>query len=97
MKKDENYGTIYPYSSTITNEGYSDENDELLRSLTFLDPFRHYDCPNDILAILHVQGLQPEKIWVRPTEYAGEKEGRRYFLADLLNEPFSDYGVHYRD
>ena len=87
----------YAREIQITNEGYSDENDELLRSLTFLDPFRHYDCPDDILAILYVQGLQSEKIWVRPIEYAGEKEGRRYFLAQLLNEPFSDYGVHYKD
>ena len=87
----------YARDIQITNEGYSDANDELLRSLTFLDPFRHYDCPDDILALLYVHGLQPEKIWVRPIEYAGEKEGRRYLLAQLLNEPFSDYGVHYKD
>ena len=87
----------YARDIQITNEGYSDENDELLRSLTFLDPFRHYDCPDDILALLYVHGLQPEKIWVRPTEYLGEREGRRYFHANLLNEPFSSCGAHYKD
>ena len=44
-----------------------------------------------------MQGLKPEKIWVRPTQYIGDKEDRHYFFAMLLNEPFSDYGVHYKD
>ena len=84
----------YARDIQITNEGYSDENDEQLRAITYLDKFRHYDCPDDILAILYTQGLKPEKIWVRPTQYMGDKEDRHYFFAKLLNEPFSDYGVH---
>ena len=87
----------YAREIQITNEGYSNENDEQLRAITYLDKFRHYDCPDDILAILYVQGLKPEKIWVRPTQYIGDKENRHYFLSTLLNEPFSDYGVHYKD
>ena len=84
----------YARDIQITNEGYSDENDEQLRAMTCLDKFRHHDCPDDILAVLYVQGLKPEKIWVRPTQYMGDKETRHFFFARLLNEPFSDYGVH---
>lgn len=89
----------YEKEIEIINTGYSNENDELLRSLTFLDKFRHYDCPDDILAILLSESndLKPEKIWVRPTEYAGEKQGKQYFVAKLLNDPFSDFGVHNGD
>ena len=87
----------YARDIEITNSCYSNENDEALRAITYLDKFRHYDCPDDILAILYMQGMKPEKIWIRPTQFIGDKGGRRYFFAKLLNEPFSDYGVHNGD
>ena len=84
----------YAKDIEITNSCYSNEKDEFLRSITCLDKFRHYDCPDDILAILYVHEKKPERIWIRPTEYIGDKEGRKYFFSKLLNEPFADYGVH---
>ena len=88
----------YAREIEIINEGYSNENDEIIRSLTFLDPFRHEDFPDDLLAVLFAQGHKPERIWVRGTEYVGEIEGRRYFRANLLNEPFDEgYGLHNGD
>lgn len=84
----------YTTEIEITNAGYSDENDKFLRSITYLDKFRHYDCPDDVLAVLYLQGMKPERIWVRPVQFIGDNEGRHYFFAKLLNEPFSDYGVH---
>ena len=56
---------IYAEEIEITNTSYSDENDELLRSLTCLDSFRHYDYPDDILALLFSAGKDAENIWVR--------------------------------
>ena len=85
----------YARDIEITNTGYSNEKDEKLRAFTCFDKFRHYDCPDDVLAILYVQGKKPEQIWVRPTDFIGNKEDRSYFFAKLLNEPFDEtYGVH---
>ena len=84
----------YAREIEFTNSGYSDENDEILRSITCLDKFRHEDFPDDVLAVLYVPRMKPEKIWVRPVQFIGNKEERYYFFAKLLNEPFSDYGVH---
>ena len=85
----------YARDIEITNTGYSNEKDEKLRAFTCLDKFRHYDCPDDVLAILYVQGKKAEQIWVRPTDFIGNKEDRSYFFAKLLNEPFDkSYGVH---
>lgn len=89
---------IYAEEIEITNTSYSDENEELLRSLTCLDSFRHYDYPDDILALLFSPGKNAENIWVRCTQYLGEKEGTHYFFAELLNEPFDkSYGLHNGD
>lgn len=88
----------YAREIEIINEGYSDENDEVLRAITYLDPFRHEDFPDDLLVVLFEQGQKPEKIWVRCAEYVGQKECRRYFKAKLLNEPFDEgYGLHNGD
>ncbi len=81
----------------ICNRVYSKKVDELLRSFTFLDPFRHHDHPDDILAVLFIPNVKPEKIWVRCKEYVSETEGRHFLTAQLLNEPFSDFGVHQGD
>ena len=87
----------YATEIEITNSGYSDENDEALRSITCLDKFRHDDFPDDVLAVLYLPGMKPERIWVRPVQLIGNTGGRHYFFALLLNEPFSDYGVHNGD
>lgn len=85
----------YARDIEITNTSYSNAQDEELRAMTCLDDFRHRYCPDDVLAILRMKDLQPEKIWVRPTQYVGEREERHFFFATLLNEPFSpDYGIH---
>lgn len=87
----------YSREIEIINTSYSNEQDEQLRAITYLDKYRHYDYPDDILAILCLNGLKPEKIWVRPLELMGERNTKRYFKAKLLNEPYSDYGVHSDD
>ena len=79
----------------ITNECYSNEVDEKLRSFKILDKFRHYDYPDDILIMMYKKGIEPEKIWVRIKEYLGKvDDGATFFKGQLLNEPYGNYGVH---
>lgn len=88
----------YSRDINLTNECYSNDKDEKLRSFTELDKFRHYDFPDDVLVILFRNGKQPEQIWVRVTEFVGKgEEEALFFKGNLLNEPYEDYGVHSGD
>ena len=82
-----------------TNECYSSADDEVTRSFTFLDPFRHEDYPDDVLLlIINHQYRKQEQIWATLVKYNGMDCGTHVFIAKLLDEPFDDiYGMHRND
>ena len=84
----------------LTNEGYSNADDEETRAFTKLDPFRHEDYPDDVQ--VHIQNHELRKqelIWARLKQYVGvSKENISVFIATLLDEPFADiYDMHHND
>ena len=81
----------------ITNECYSTEEDNKLRSITRLDKFRHEDYPDDIKVILFKEGMKPEQVWMRTTEYLKENENLLFLRAELLNQPYENFGVNLGD
>ena len=81
----------------ITNEGYSTEDDDKLRSIERLDKFRHEDFPDDIKVILFKEGMKPEQVWMRTEQYLVEQDGAMCIEAKLLNEPYNDFGIHIND
>ena len=82
-----------------TNECYSSADDEVTRSFTFLDPFRHEDYPDDVLVrIVNHRYRKKEQIWVRLNKYLGKDGDIAAFIGILLDEPFDDiYGMHSHD
>ncbi len=82
----------------MIEEGYySGDPQEATRQYTILDEFRHPGFPDDINVILFKQGLKPERIWVRCKEFLLSDNGRLMFNSKLLNEPYSDFGIHIGD
>lgn len=82
------------------NKGYSNEDDEIMRSIEELDPFRHHDYPDDVEIIIHNNELEKmERIWARLKKYEGlSDDGVKIFRATLLDEPFADiYDMHQND
>lgn len=81
---------------TITRELHEEEIGKYsdLRKITFLDQFRAKEWPDDIQAmLLSERDLQPEMVWMRLEALA--EDG--LILANLLNEPNQDFGVHEGD
>ena len=87
----------YSTKIKITNEGYSTEDDDKLRSIERLDKFRHEDFPDDIKVILFKEGMKPEQVWMRTEQYLVEQDGAMCIEAKLLNEPYNDFGIHIND
>ena len=84
----------------MTNEGYSNADDEETRSFTMLDPFRHEDYPDDVLILIqNHEHRKQEQIWARLKQYVGvSKENISVFIATLIDEPFADiYDMHHND
>ena len=84
----------------LTNEGYSNADDDETRAFTKLDSFRHEDYPDDVQ--VHIQNHELRKqelIWARLKQYVGvSKENISVFIATLLDEPFADiYDLHHND
>ena len=72
----------------IEENYYSHSGTEEARKLTCIDKYRHPFYPDDVLAILPGEGLKPESIWVRLTQYVENNNGIEVFEGTLLNEPF---------
>ena len=103
--------TIYPIENPameqhfnriiqLTKDSYSNQKDELLRSYTSIDPFRHQEFPDDVaLTIRNHQLMKQEIIWARVNEYVGMlKDGTDAYTVALLDEPFDDlYAMHKGD
>lgn len=82
------------------NKGYSNEDDEKTRSFKELDPFRHYEYPDDVeIIIQNTEFRKMERIWARLIKFeCTTEDGVEMFRAVLLDEPFEDiYNLHYND
>lgn len=82
------------------NKGYSNEDDEIMRSIEELDPFRHHDYPDDVeIIIQNHEKRKSERMWARLKKYEGiTKDGIKVFYATLLDEPYEDiYNMHHND
>ena len=74
----------------VINECYKcSEQTEEMRKLTFLDPLRSPDYPDDIQVLLYQKGMQIEQVWVKCFAYTEDE-----LFGKLLNEPNQDFGVH---
>ena len=76
---------------------YTDANVLECRAIEELDKFRHPDFPDDFAMILAKEGNKPETIWVRAISYIGANENIMAIKVQLLNEPYSDFGIHIHD
>ncbi len=82
------------------NKGYPNEDDEIMRSIEELDPFRHHDYPDDVEVIIQNTTLmKTERVWARLKQYVCDTEkGVKFFYATMLSEPFDDiYDLHSGD
>lgn len=76
---------------------YTDSEVVRCREIKELDGFRHPDFPDDFAMILAKEGNKPETIWVRAISYIGANENIMAIKVQLLNEPYSDFGIHIHD
>ena len=71
---------------------YEADNDvQRSRKMNFLDPFRQFYHPDDVLVWLFKNGNQEEGCWVR-IEALDDKN--HLLVGTLLNEPNQDFGCH---
>lgn len=74
----------------VINECYKcSEQTEEMRKLTFLDPLRSPDYPDDIQVLLYQKGMQIERVWVKCFAYTEDE-----LFGKLLNESNQDFGVY---
>lgn len=73
---------------------YKDEDAVNCRAIKELDRFRHPDFPDDLAVIIVKEGLKPETIWVRANHLTTYNNEIISFKGQLLNEPYSDFGIH---
>lgn len=59
------------------------------REMSILDGIRHASCIDDVMVHLVKDGLGEEVCWARI-----EGLGDHFFVGDLMNEPFQDFGYH---
>ena len=71
---------------------YRDKNVLATRDITLIDQLRNTCYPDDILALLYKDGLEPERPWVRLQKI---ENNRLYGI--LLNEPHQDFGISFYD
>ena len=77
----------------MVREGYAVNEDIMrARNTTAFDSFRHPQYPDDVMLMFFKEGVRPEGIWCR---VEGADDGRP--VAQMLNEPNADFGVHMGD
>ena len=76
---------------------YTDSEVVRCREIIERDGFRHPDFPDDFAMILAKEENKPETIWVRAISYIGANENIMAIKVQLLNEPYSDFGIHIHD
>lgn len=70
----------------------NDKKVAVTRDIEIIDELRFPVNPDDISVLLLKKELQTELVWVRMT---GIEDGK--IVGTLLNEPNSDFGIHYSD
>lgn len=65
---------------------------EKLRTIESLDPSRSPQFPDDLVVLFMKDGMRPEGIWCRLDGFDG-----RHITAQMLNEPYGDFGYHEGD
>ena len=81
----------------ILENYYTDEDVLECRAIEELDKFRHPEFPDDLAMFLAKKGNKMETIWVRTLSFIGTREHMIAIKVQLLNEPYSDFGVHIHD
>jgi len=95
LLSEEDYGAIDFKKRTIDLfECYGTSSErELTRKIPEINSLRNFEHPDDILVVLRKEGIAPEGVWMKIDSI---DEGK-VFNATLLNEPYSDYGIHVGD
>jgi len=84
---------LWDYIENVLLKNYEGDINLLkTRMVKDIDHLRENDYPDDILVILHKEGLNPEKLWVRLL-----KLDNGILSGKLQNEPVSDFGIHLND
>lgn len=78
----------------ILENYYTDADVLECRAIEELDKFRHPEFPDDLAMFLAKKGNKMETIWVRALSFIGTNEHMIAIKVQLLNEPYSDFGVH---
>lgn len=78
----------------ILDNYYEDKDVLKCREITELDSFRHPNFPDDLEMTLAKDGIKMERIWVRTESVLTMNNEIILVKCTLLNEPFSDFGVH---
>ena len=81
----------------ILENYYTDADVLECRAIEELDKFRHPEFPDDLAMFLAKKGNKMETIWVRALSFIGTNEHMIAIKVQLLNEPYSDFGVHIHD
>lgn len=83
---------LYPFRKLVeeVNDNYDTRNQKKaeMREMTFLDPLRSPEYPDDVQVILTKDDLNPEMVWVRCEDYDDE-----VLKGILLNDPYSDFCI----
>lgn len=90
-KSDDELAEVYAEHIAMNHEYYSASESVLAtRQIEAIDHLRNRDYPDDVMVLLVSEEHPGEMIWVRLMGI--EESGILY--GELLNEPFSDFGVH---
>ena len=87
----------FKFRTELLENYYTDSEVVRCREIKELDGFRHPDFPDDFAMILAKEGNKPETIWVRAISYIGANKNIMAIKVQLLNEPYSDFGIHIHD
>ena len=87
----------FKFRIDILENYYKDSEYLKCRAISELDEFRHPEFPDDLLMILAKKGNKMERIWVRAISCVGTTDKMIVVKAQLLNEPYENFGVHIHD
>ena len=83
----------FSFRTNMVDETYHGNKEVLpTRDIVEIDPLRNTCFPDDIQVLLQKDGVKSECPWVR---LCGINDRRLFGI--LLNEPFSNFGIHMND
>ena len=87
----------FKFRIDILENYYKDSESLKCRNIRELDEFRHPEFPDDLLMFLAKKGNKMERIWVRTISCVAATDKMIVVRAQLLNEPYENFGVHIHD